>query len=71
MSEMLCKCCHQPARFCGDGPNRCDVELCANIVCDHCHMVYVLDNDAMNAQEDPHAARALMLLVYLGGTVCH
>ena len=68
MEQLICKCCGNPARWCGEGENACGTEGCDHIHCDHCGMHYSLE--LIPGAENPETherARELMLAAYNTG----
>ena len=62
--ELICKCCGNTARWCGEGENACGTEGCDHIHCDHCGMHYSLESKEAMSAETREEARALMLAAY-------
>lgn len=55
---IVCKCCGEEARWCGD---KCGMEGCDQITCDHCGMQYDCQSEAsMNAMTEDEAKAAML-----------
>ena len=61
---LICKCCHEEARWCGEGEKACGTEGCDHIHCDHCGMHYSLESSASAEAESGSEAKAVMLKAY-------
>jgi hypothetical protein len=61
---LLCKCCKQEARWCGEGKNSCGIPDCCHIHCDHCGMHYTLENEEIQNAHSYVEAKKIMLSVY-------
>jgi hypothetical protein len=63
--KLVCKCCGEEARWCGEGPRACGTIGCDHIHCDHCGMHYSLEHvDGAENPETHERARELMLHAY-------
>lgn len=64
MAKLICKCCGNEARWCGEGPAACGTRGCDHIHCDHCGMHYSLESQAAKNAETHEEARAAMFVAY-------
>ena len=77
MNYLVCKCCGQKARWCGDGDpdwteeddensSKLAPHTCDHIQCDHCGMQYSLESEASKNAETIEDAKKIMYKVYNG-----
>lgn len=61
---IICKCCGEPARWCGEGVNACSTNDCDHIHCDHCGMHYSLESKESASVQTMEEAKEVMLTIY-------